>query len=291
MVYGYLWVPAGPGLDDRSPNWDAGEADMPPPDAGLPEFRVDGSSPTFDLALVSFTDKILGAAKLALEDDDSREKFEQLIDTLVDGVDQSIADYEAGFLLRINLFKTNEGNPAIAGGELITPIGLGREPVDALARYYHEGDHEESSAGLQDDSFFFWVVEQDESRNLYEMSEAMQADLSNAGWDSVKIERAVRQIGSCLQTSDASIVAGLVTEGVEFFVGGQSEVVSGAEASSRLQHALNFSEAIDWIYSESQMIVRADVIGLGAGLLWLALADDATSPGQTAMQLVTVNPR
>src|SRR6266516_3011455 len=151
---------------------------MPSHDPGLPDFRVDGESPTFDLALASLMDQILGKARLNLEDEESRQQFGQLLDTLADTIDQSIGDYEAGYLLRINLFKSEADNTAIPGSELVTPIGLGREPIDALARYYHDTTREPPSTGLQDKSFFFWLVEEPETRRLYEMSEEMQNTLS-----------------------------------------------------------------------------------------------------------------
>jgi len=211
--------------------------------------------------------------------------FGQLLDTLADTIDQSIGDYEAGYLLRINLFKSEADNTAIPGSELVTPIGLGREPIDALARYYHDTAREPPSTGLQDKSFFFWLVEEPETRRLYEMSEEMQNTLSGAGWDASMVERAIRQIGSVLQTSDLSSVAELLNKGVEFFVEDKSEVLSGRAAANRIQRAMGFPGALDFIYSEAAMIVRADVIGLGSGILWLGLS------GQTAMQLVTVNSR
>ena len=105
------------------------------------------------------------------------------------------------------------------------------------------------------------------------------------------VERAIRQIGSFLQTSDLSSVAELLSKGVEFFVEDKSEVLSSAAAASRIQSAMGFRGALDFIYSEAVMIVRADAIGLGSGILWLGLSDDAAAPGRTAMQLVTVNSR
>ena len=75
-----------------------------------------------------------------------------------------------------------------------------------------------------------------------------------------------------------------------FLVDEQSTALSGDAAARKLQALINFAGALDLIYDEATMIVRANQIGLGSGFVWLARSDRSDPPGE-ALRLITINAR
>ena len=87
-------------------------------------------------------------------------EFEQLAKTIRD----SLSNPNDGFLIEVQLYTNASETPEIPGGQLLLPIGIGREPVLALAELLsHNPIMTSSPNGLKDSSYYLWV--QKDSQN------------------------------------------------------------------------------------------------------------------------------
>jgi len=67
--------------------------------------------------------------------------------------------------MRVNIFVDEAGNANIPGGQIVTPIGIGREPLDALAEFHRSAQLSSPSApaNTKNASFFFWCAKDPKS--------------------------------------------------------------------------------------------------------------------------------
>lgn len=132
---------------------------MPVSDDELPDFDVEGPSPTFDLVTTSLWDELKEVANLKVDDPVLEQQLRDNVALVVSKISLALGEYKAGYLLRVNIGTDTNGRPVIPGGELLTPIGLGREPVDALAELYRVPEFAQPPAkNYRDQSFYFWLT-------------------------------------------------------------------------------------------------------------------------------------
>lgn len=263
---------------------------MPTDGSALPDFPVDGNSPIFDLALVPLWRELLNAAGLNVADVALREQFRQSIDDLVEKIGSAIGDYQAGYLVRVNIWVDPDGEPIIPASELITPIGLGIEPIDALAAFFStpESSIVAPAPHGEDRSFFFWFTSNPEPRRLYVMSEDLWGVLQEHGFESSAVEQAIRMIASFIGNSGQVSILALLAPTVAFSIKGNSQDLSGTAAVHQLAILREVPNSIETISDESKFIVRSDELGLASGMIWLNADGDAASMS-IGVQLTTVN--
>ena len=125
----------------------------------LPDFEVDGPSPTFDLATTPLGITLLQSAAVYFRNKGLERLAQKKIDSLIPSIRNSLSGFTAGYLLRVNVYVAESGAFVVPGGEIVTSIGLGLEPVDALAEFRRvKGYENPTPSGLNNSSFYFWFV-------------------------------------------------------------------------------------------------------------------------------------
>jgi hypothetical protein len=119
---------------------------------------IEGSLP-IDLANTTPGVSLLRAFALFLRDAALQRQINTEVAALVKVIANSLASGNAGYLLRVNVYTSEFGNVEIPGGQLLSLVGAGADPVDAMANYLGS-DRVESSppTGRIDSSSFVWVT-------------------------------------------------------------------------------------------------------------------------------------
>lgn len=130
--------------------------------AGEP-LGFEGASPVLDIEVKSSPAVPVGVALLqalglAFRDNVLQTKFDEEFVNLANHIDSNIGDRALGYLLAVRLYMDEFGIPVVPGGQLISPIGIGREPVRALAEYYRNDQLTVTQpAGLRNSSSYVWI--------------------------------------------------------------------------------------------------------------------------------------
>jgi hypothetical protein len=145
----------------------AAPADLVAPPVELPAFEVPGKTEMFDLmdelpgphlkmSLWTALDAILGHT---LRRYGFRTAVKNQVNELVPMIARRIGEGRAGYLLRLNVYADEHGNLYFPGGEVVSALGVGLEPVDALAETYRAGVIRNSRpSGLRDESSYCWMI-------------------------------------------------------------------------------------------------------------------------------------
>jgi hypothetical protein len=132
------------------------EAQNQPPDFGLlsPKAAV-----VFDKG-----SSIAEALSLRIRDKGLERQIDAEFDQLAKTIRDSLSNPNDGFLIEVQLYTNASEIPEIPGGQLLLPIGIGREPVLALAELLsHKPIMTSPPNGLKDSSYYLWV--QKDSQN------------------------------------------------------------------------------------------------------------------------------
>ena len=134
----------------------------------LPRFNVPGKTPVFDLLdelperrtvktpLWDVFDGILGPL---LRRYGFRNAVRQQVNALVPMMAERVGTARAGYLLRLNVYADEHGNTYFPGGEIVSALGVGIEPLDALAESYRLGGIQvPRPRNLDDQSSYCWMV-------------------------------------------------------------------------------------------------------------------------------------
>lgn len=115
-------------------------------------------SPAVDLATVPLGVELLRIAALEFRDAALREKFLAEMALVVQRVDSALVSTRAGYLFRLELYTDELGTPVVPGGQLVVPLDVGREPLDALAEWHRKDilSHK-APKGLTNQSTYIWV--------------------------------------------------------------------------------------------------------------------------------------
>lgn len=131
-------------------------------DPDLPDFNIEGAYPVFDLAKIPLGVNILQRAALAFRDQVIDRKVREAIHSMEPVITDSFGTTRAGYLIRTNLYVDEFGTAYVPGGQLITPIGVGVEPVDSLAEFDMRPQLTATVPyGLRNQSFYIWLVPKD----------------------------------------------------------------------------------------------------------------------------------
>src|SRR5262249_35310279 len=122
--------------DEVPPAPPAIRPDRSGPKIELPDFEIEGPSPVYDMTEIPFWLTLMQDAGLKTGDGVMSNQVQQAVDRVLPEVDQALQTFTAGSLLRVNVYTDPEGNITVPGGEILTSVGLGLEPVDALAEFY-----------------------------------------------------------------------------------------------------------------------------------------------------------
>lgn len=129
----------------------------------LPDFQIPEMSEALELVDLPLGISLLQWAGLVTRDQlfgnklsEEFEKLKPLIATSLDGLN-------AGYLLKANVYTWPDGQVDIPGGQILTPIGLGMEPSDALAESFRPKSEWEVSfavppIGAKNSSYYIWVA-------------------------------------------------------------------------------------------------------------------------------------
>jgi len=127
------------------------------PDVDLPEpsrvFDIEGR-PSTPLILQLLQLGALYAQSLALKNQINRESS-----ALESRIRTELGDLKAGYLLRINIYSDEYGQAIIPGGQIVLPVGVGTEPLDALAELLRLPGIEAASppASMENYSSYLWI--------------------------------------------------------------------------------------------------------------------------------------
>jgi len=123
-------------------------------------YEVNNASAMFDLAKLPLGISVLQSISIslrnaALEEKGSSEfsKLQLLIDNALDG-------HNAGYLLEVSLFTDEFGNLIVPHGQLLLPIGIGSEPIDAYSEFLRTSQLRPSDNDLKtfkNSSFYIWI--------------------------------------------------------------------------------------------------------------------------------------
>lgn len=128
-------------------------------DPELPDFNIEGAYPVFDLKELPLEVSILQRAALAFRDKAIDLKVREAIHSMQPVITESFGTTRAGYLIRTNLYVDEFGTAYVPGGQLVTPIGVGVEPVDALAEFDMRPQLTATiPSGLRNQSFYIWMV-------------------------------------------------------------------------------------------------------------------------------------
>ncbi len=94
----------------------------PPPTAGMT-----------DLAKTPLWVELLSKAGLTLGEESLKARFTKEFTGLQTAVERELAGSRQGYLLKVEVYVDGNATPLIPEGQLVSPVGRGNEPLDALA--------------------------------------------------------------------------------------------------------------------------------------------------------------
>lgn len=125
---------------------------------------VDGASRVLDLADLPLGASLMQMAALAFRNNVLQAQANQEFQTLQAAVADSLTSPEVGHLMEVSLYSDEFGNVAVPSGQLLYSMGIGTEPLDALAenlRHPQLRAGNPALANLRNNSFFVWVRHSD----------------------------------------------------------------------------------------------------------------------------------
>jgi hypothetical protein len=124
--------------------------------------EIEGASPIQSLANTPLITTILSAVGLEFRDRGLDAKAGEEFRRLQDSIADAVQNEAIGFLLQVSVLVDTEGAGAVVipGGQLLLPIGVGIEPLDALTQYMATTPYrvDGSRPGFyQDNTFYYWI--------------------------------------------------------------------------------------------------------------------------------------
>lgn len=128
----------------------AGEVELPDVDLG--------TSPIFDLAETPLGMTVLQFVAIKYRDDALQSRLATDINALAPKIEAEIASKPMGYLLEVNVYTGDGDILQIPGGQLISLVGPGREPVDSLAEAMRVPSISNAAPpGASNRSFYVWL--------------------------------------------------------------------------------------------------------------------------------------
>jgi hypothetical protein len=123
------------------------------------ELDIDSGSPALDLAPgVPLAVELFKMAGLYFQGEAIAHRLNTQIESLVNEIAPSLSA-RGGYLLRVNLYVNEHGVVEIPGGQLLSIVGPGVNPIDALAENIRGGSGYNAPVrgGLRNSSQYIWI--------------------------------------------------------------------------------------------------------------------------------------
>lgn len=147
----------------------------------LPDFELGRGSKVFDLANTPIGITILQEIGFQFRDNRFKKKLEGAINDVAPKIISDLQGVRAGYLIRVNSYISEHGALSIPGGQIITPIGRGLEPVDALAEDKRRPRLVNAPVpGYKDESSYYWLYLDNEELKAKYLPPSMRAHLEKA---------------------------------------------------------------------------------------------------------------
>lgn len=111
-------------------------------------------------AAVTFSSgaEIANALALTFRDSIFGKEITTELQELSSDIEKSLVNAEDEYLVKVQVYTDEKGTQVVPGGQLLVPIGPGREPVLALAKVWsHPQIVASPPEGLQNASYYLWV--------------------------------------------------------------------------------------------------------------------------------------
>ena len=131
---------------------DASTIDAPP-------LGVSNGARTLDLASLPLGVGVIREAGLYFRNVVLQKEFNNALEKTAGLINNEIGTAPVGYLVRVNVYVDEFGTPVVPGGNIITTIGVGTEPIDSLAEYIRKPQIEAGirPTGLRNDSSYIWI--------------------------------------------------------------------------------------------------------------------------------------
>jgi hypothetical protein len=155
----------------------------------LPNFEVEGPSPVFDMAdklplWLTITQYIGIETSNGKIEREANEAFHELLPR----IKSALSNNYGGYLIRVNVFVDAAGTPDIPGGEVLTGIGLGNEPLDALAEFNRQDNLQNATAppNFKNSSFYYWITNRDQDMRITILTKEQRQSFEKMAYDEAK---------------------------------------------------------------------------------------------------------
>ena len=88
-------------------------------------------------------------------------KIEREMDALGDRIRADLGDLKAGYLIRLNMYADEHGQVVVPGGQIVLPVGIGTEQIDALAELLRLPGIQAERPNLRNFSSYLWLFKKD----------------------------------------------------------------------------------------------------------------------------------
>lgn len=154
-IFGHSWGDRNRGgflqlVDDLNDGIELPDIDFPEPSH---LFDIDGKPP------VPLSIQLFQLSMLKLQSAVLQKQIEREADKLKQQIVFEIGDLKAGYLLKLNMYGDENGQAVIPGGQIVLPVGVGTEPLDALAELLRLPGLESSPPknSLENFSSYLWL--------------------------------------------------------------------------------------------------------------------------------------
>lgn len=182
----------------------------------LPNYEIPGQTKTFDLLdWVSATDmRVRTPLRVALAESvpsmiQNRMRsstIQRQIEEITPRIRAALAGRKAGYLLRVNLYAQDQGTIFSPAGSIIASVGIGLEPIDALAEAYRlPAVRAPQPTALRDVSMYFWMnVRHESDGRTHLVGTHIPSELSRAFEQQARAEAERRELVNAAFLTPAS---------------------------------------------------------------------------------------
>jgi hypothetical protein len=127
----------------------------------VPDLDTLGPLPIFDLveSPAAGIAQILG---IQIRDNTLNDNFKTALGDVVKNISENLPQTKGGYLARVNLYYDEFGSPIIPGGQILTGVGPGVSPIDALAEDINRAKlTNPQPTYLRSGSYYIWLTKKD----------------------------------------------------------------------------------------------------------------------------------
>lgn len=127
--------------------------------------EVDAGSRVLGMANLPLEVELIQLAALRFRDAIIEHNFQQQFQRLEGTVKDALANPTVGYLIEVSIYTNEFGVPVVPGGQLLYTVGVGVEPIDALAESIRRPSiraSTDATSGLNNSSFFIWLTKSED---------------------------------------------------------------------------------------------------------------------------------